>query len=324
MSPKNADPAAAAAAMDKSLEAAVPYSQRWRTVNAWTHPILSLMARFNGTLPAPDGVTSTNIEEGAARIRLHVPDKLSCPAPGSAILHIHGGGMIMGSPEANDINAGGMARALGIPVIAARYRLAPTSKHPSALDDCAAAWAWLQANAAKLGIDPRRVAVTGDSAGGLLTAALCQRLRDEGGVQPAAQVLNAPMLDDRTAVREDFTGIKHAVWNNSSNYYGWASHLGQEPGLPTAPKYGVPARCEDLRGLPPTWIGVGSADIFHDEDVEYGRRLKEAGVEVEEVIVPGAFHGFEFAGRHPLVQQFNSAKRAYFRKKLGIPDRAKL
>ena len=101
------------------------------------------------------------------------------------------------------------------------------------------------------------------------------------------------MLDDRTATRTDIDGRSHRAWNNESNLLGWSSYLGHPPGRDDVPAHAVPARRADLAGLPPAWLGVGTCDLFHDEDLEYARRLEESGVPCALSVVPGAFHGFD-------------------------------
>jgi acetyl esterase/lipase len=148
-------------------------------------------------------------------------------------------------------------------------------------------------HASELGVDPRRVVVSGQSAGGGLAAALTQRLHDEGGQQPAAQLLLCPMLDDRTALREELTRERHFVWNNDNNRGGWQCYLAQEPGLPEVPPYSVPARRESLAGLPATWLSVGTIDLFLEETIAYAERLKSSGVECEFFLGEGGSHAFE-------------------------------
>ncbi len=122
----------------------------------------------------------------------------------------------------------------------------------------------------------------------LLTAALALLARDRGDVALAAQLLVYPMLDDRTVGRDqpDNPGLR--LWNRSSNKFGWSAYLGDAD-----PDVAVPARQTDLSGLPPAWMGVGTLDLFHDEDLAYAARLKEAGVPCDIQIVKGAFHGFD-------------------------------
>ncbi|WP_430781686.1 alpha/beta hydrolase [Actinoplanes sp. G11-F43] len=185
--------------------------------------------------------------------------------------------------------------------MSAEYRLAPESPYPAALDDVSAVWKWMRVNAAGLGVDPDRVAVGGESAGGGIAASLVQRLHDTGGPEPVPQWLFAPMLDDRTAARRELDELDHFVWNNRSNRFGWTSYLGQTAGAAEVPAYAVPARRADLTGLPPAWLYAGDIELFHDEIVEYAGRLRTAGVDTTLTIVPGAAHGFEnWAATTPL------------------------
>ncbi len=107
------------------------------------------------------------------------------------------------------------------------------------------------------------------------------------------QLLIYPMLDDRTTTRTDLGSLKVRVWTPKSNRYGWSSYLGDTVAGPDVSPYTAAARREDLTGLPPAWIGVGTLDLFHDEDVEYARRLNASGVPCELHVIPGAFHAFD-------------------------------
>jgi acetyl esterase/lipase len=231
-------------------------------------------------------------------VRLYTP----ADPTGSALLWIHGGGLVVGSARMDDRLCGETARQLGVTIVSVDYRLAPKHPYPAALDDCLAAWAWLAAHAGELGVDPDRVAVGGQSAGGGLAACLVQRLHDDGAAV-AAQWLFCPMLDDRTAAERAHDATGHHIWNNRSNLVGWRSYLGEAPGAASVPPYAVAARREDLSGLPPTWIYTSDIELFHDEDVAYARRLEAAGVEVTLEVVRAAPHGFEaWATDTPLAQ----------------------
>ncbi|MDN5919997.1 MAG: alpha/beta hydrolase [Pseudonocardia sp.] len=210
-----------------------------------------------------------------------------------ALLWIHGGGLVLGSPEQDDRANIEFVRELGIAVAAVKYRLAPRDPAPAAVEDAYAGLRGLVAHAGELGIDASRTAVGGASAGGGLAAAVALLAHDRGEVRPAFQLLVYPMLDDRTVTRTDLRSLTVRMWTAKSNRYGWTSYLGAEPGSAGVSPYAAPARREDLTGLPPAWIGVGSLDLFHDEDLEYARRLEAAGVACDVRVVPGAFHGFD-------------------------------
>jgi|GEM_PF-82061 len=240
-----------------------------------------------------------------------------------ALLWIHGGGLVIGAAAQDDGWCAQLAERLGIVVVAVEYRLAPEHPFPAPLEDCVSAWRWLQDSAAARGIDPTRIAVGGQSAGGGLAAALAQRLLDDGGTQPAAQLLSCPMLDDRTAARRDLDGVRHFAWTNRDNLVGWSSYLQAAPGAEAGavPDFAVPARRADLTGLtglPPAWIGVGDIDLFHDEDLAYAAALRAAGVECDVVVVPGAPHGFESIARGAgVTHAFHARARAWLGERLA-------
>lgn len=204
-----------------------------------------------------------------------------------ALLWLHGGGYVLGTPLQDAERCRRLARALGIVVVAPRYRLAPEHPHPAALDDAYAALVAMADPASGLGVRPDRIAVLGVSAGGGLAAALALRARDRGGPALVHQSLVYPMLDDRTAERTDLDERFVRVWTAGSNRFAWCAYL--RDGAEGA----VPARATSLAGLPPAWIGVGTADLFHDEDVAYAERLRASGVPCTLELVPGAYHGFD-------------------------------
>jgi acetyl esterase/lipase len=212
------------------------------------------------------------------------------PAPGPGVLWIHGGGFVAGTARFEAPWAGRLVTALGASVVCPEYRLAPENPFPAGLDDCMATLEWMVKHADELGVDVERIGVCGASAGGGLAAAVVQRAFDEG-ISLRAQGLVYPMIDDRTALRDDLTGKGELTWSASSNRWAWTAYLGREPRSSDAPKYAAAARRGDLSGLPPAWIGVGELDVFHDEDVAYAERLKAAGVPCELVTVPGMYHG---------------------------------
>ncbi len=289
-----------------------------RGVDERTLPLLRLGMNLSARISRPGpGVRVRDEADGSARVRVYTPDVVSAPA---ALLWAHGGGFVLGRPEQEDPRLSGYAAALGITVVSVRYRLAPEHPFPAGLDDCLAAWRWLHGNAARLGVDPQRVAVGGTSAGGGLAAALAQRLVDESGTQPVAQLLVYPMLDDRTTVDPGADVHANPVWNHVSNRTGWSSYLGRPPGEPDVPAYAVPARRDDLSGLPPTWVGVGTADLFLLEDRQYASRLADAGVPVELVEVDGVPHAFDSARSPRKSQDFWASQLGFLTEWLRLPN----
>lgn len=227
--------------------------------------------------------------DGRPDVEVWLHEPASRSSPSGAVLWIHGGGYVMGSPVTDHPLCESLAEKLGVLVVAVDYRLAPEHPAPAALEDCHTALRWVHANADELGVAPDRVAVAGQSAGGGLAAALAQLAHDRDDAPLAFQALLYPMLDDRTALDHD-PATGHFVWTPGSNRFGWTSYLGHPAGTGDPVPHSVPARREDLRGLPPAWIGVGDLDLFRDEDLAYARRLADAGVPCAVHVVPGMYH----------------------------------
>lgn len=241
------------------------------------------------TKPGP-GVTVTQrvVGEPSVRVLVFTPEQSAASRP--AVLWIHGGGYVVGTPEFEAGGTGRLVNDLGVVAVSPDYRLAPEHPFPAGLDDCMETLRWMLSNADDLGIDPTRVAVVGASAGGGLAAAVAQRCHDEG-IPLRAQVLVYPMLDDRCTLRTDYNGQGRFAWTPASNLYGWSAYLGRAPRMSDAPEYAAPARRLDVSRLAPAWIGVGKLDVFHDEDVDYAERLTASGVPCELVTVDGMYHG---------------------------------
>ena len=224
----------------------------------------------------------------------------------------------MGTAAQDDALCAEFARRVNSVVVAVDYRLAPEHPHPGPLEDCHDALEWL---AAQPDVDASRLAVAGASAGGGLAAGLAIMAVERGVVSPAFQLLEYPMLDDRTVGLPASFDERHVRgWDSASNRFGWESYLGVEPGSPDVPATAAPARRADLSGLPPAWIGVGTLDLFHREDVAYADRLQSAGVECELVVVPGAFHGFDLVQGAQVVRDFRESQVAALRAALGVPE----
>jgi acetyl esterase/lipase len=265
---------------------------------------------------------------GAPDVKVHVINANPAVVR-PAILHMHGGGFVAGSARGSIPDLQVAAEALDCVVVTVEYRLAPETRFPGALEDNYAALAWLYANAAELGVDCARIAVQGESAGAGHAAMLAIAARDRSEYPVCFQALLQPMLDDRTSsVRHPPAHIGAFLWRPELNVGGWTALLGSAPGG-AAPNGAVPAREDDLSGLPPAFIGVGSIDLFVEESIEYARRLCEAGVPTELLVVSGAFHGFDFAApaagitRRYRLAYFNALARAFGRAELAAaPDPA--
>jgi acetyl esterase/lipase len=264
-----------------------------QVIGARTLPVIRVLTGLTGRRSAPSDVEVITLGSGVG-VRLFRPAGVPEPAP--ALLWIHGGGYVMGTAQQDDALCRRFSRKLGITVASVDYRLAPEHPYPAALEDCYSALTWLARLPA---VDPDRVAISGGSAGGGLAAALALLARDRGEIKPAFQLLVYPMLDDRSSSAFGVpTNPNYRLWGPRSNKFGWAAYLGDAD-----PQVAVPARRDDLSGLPPAWIGVGGNDLFHDEDLAYAERLKDAGVPCEVEVVPGAFHGFDLVVAKAQVSQ---------------------
>ena len=245
---------------------------------------------------------------GAPDLRVVVYERAGRTRGGPALLWIHGGGYLLGVPEMDAPVFARILDRLDVAIVAIDYRLAPEHPFPAPLDDCHAAWQWIVQQAEALGIDPARIAIGGASAGGGLAAALVQRVIDQGPAAPAAQILVYPMLDNGTAALDREDGRGELLWTPAANRRGWSAYLAHAPGAPDDRAYAVPARRKELGAMPPTWIGVGSLDLFHDEDVAYAGRLSAAGVDCTLEVVDGAYHGFDvFAPDAPMSVRFHQS-----------------
>lgn len=257
--------------------------------------------------------------DGAPDVPLFLYRPARSPEVTPALLFIHGGGFMIGSAAMFHETCRRFANELGALVVSVDYRLAPETPFPGPLEDCYRALCWMATNAGALGIDPERIAVTGESAGGGLAASLAQLAHDRGGASIAFQSLAYPMLDDRTALTRDHEGRGEFVWNAGSNRLAWTAYLGHPPVPGNAPAYAAAARRDDLSGLPPAWIGVGTLDLLYPEARAYARRLVDAGVPCELYDVRGAYHGFDgFRPEASVSRAFRQRQVAALRQGLGL------
>jgi acetyl esterase/lipase len=267
--------------------------------------------------PIPEDVTRESVlaeVDDRAPVRVLTFEAASRRRPSAAILWIHGGGTVLGKPEQSSSLVGRWARELGVLVVAPDYRLAPEHPYPAPLDDCYASLCWLHEHAETLGIDPSAIAVGGDSAGGLLAASLCQLARDRGGPPIRFQLLEYPMLD-LPSDGPDPGPERSFVWSPAASRFGWKCYLANGSG-----PYAVPARNDDLSGLPPAWIGVGDIDLLQDEVVIYAARLRDAGVDCECWVESGMYHGADsIRADAPTARRFVDLMTDALRRGLNLP-----
>ncbi len=234
-----------------------------------------------------------------------------------AYLSIHGGGMISGKPEDNNSSNAELATGLNCIVVSVDYRLAPQAQYPCQIEDCYSTLKWMHDNAQELGIDTKRIAIGGASAGAGLAASLALMARDKGEIKVILQVLKSPMLDDRTCIKAPHPYNGEYVWTPELNQLGWQSMLGKAPGSADISPYASAPRSNDLSGLPATFISVGAIDLFFDESVDYAKRLVRAGIPTELHVYPGAHHAAlaVHQARNTIAANtatFDALKRAFF------------
>lgn len=230
--------------------------------------------------------------EGNVPLLICVPTAPGGPHP--VIYNIHGGGMVAGDNRTRElVGELDRAEALTCAVVAVDYRLAPEHPDPAPIEDCYAGLVWLAENAAALGLDPARIILSGNSAGGALAAGLALLTRDRRGPKVLGQLLQFPMLDDRCDSPSARQMETIGMWDGLSNRTGWTALLGERRGTDRVSRYAAPARAEDLTGLPPAFIEVGSVEALRDEGVEFAKRLWQAGGAAELHVWSGAFHSFD-------------------------------
>jgi acetyl esterase len=223
-----------------------------------------------------------------------LPVRVYASEPGGirpALVFFHGGGWVFGNLDTHDAVCRALAKESGAVVISVDYRLSPEHKFPAAVDDAQAATIWVAANAERLGIDARRIAVGGDSAGGNMATVVAMRCRDTGGPALAGQVLLYPVTDlssfDTVSHRELAEGYflsGAAMEWFSGHYLASADHKR----LPEV----SPLLAPNVSGLPPALVITAEFDPLRDEGEAYAERLKKAGVPVTVSRYPGMIHGF--------------------------------
>ncbi|KAM0327677.1 hypothetical protein ACHAQA_005971 [Verticillium albo-atrum] len=267
-------------------------------IRAWSEKFMGLWLA-----PSPEGVFETKIpvtSYDGATITLHrftTKEIAEAPQPQPAVVHVHGGGMISGSVSLFAPVVSRYVAETGLPFFSVEYRLAPENPGVGPVTDVYYSLKHLSAHAAEWNIDPARIAVMGESAGGGLAAGAALMARDLALAPPLAkQVLVYPMLDDRTTLPERSPVGDLYVWGAAHNTTAWRAVLGADKaGDPAADVsvYAAPGRAEDLAGLPSTYVEIGGVDLFVGETIAYVGRLAAADVEVEFHLLPGLLHGYD-------------------------------
>ncbi len=265
----------------------------------------------NLTIPGPTGAPDVSI-------RIYSPEKLKQAQP--AILHIHGGGFVIGNLDSELGSCVALCRNLGVVVLSVGYRLAPETPYPGPLEDCYSALEWLTNNSTQLSIDCARIAVFGQSAGGGLAAATCLLARDRKGPKICFQYLGIPELDDRLQTLSMHRFVDTPMWNRPNAELSWEFYLGEHyhRGADDVPYYAAPARAEDLSGLPPAYISTMEFDPLRDEGVQYALRLMQAGVATELHSFPGTFHGSALFSTAQISQRESAEMFTVLRRALHI------
>jgi acetyl esterase len=251
-------------------------------------------ALFEAATPPGSGEDVAAVEDralpgprGEIPVRIYTP---SGEAPHPALLYFHGGGFVIGSVRTHDAPCRLLAKTVGCVVVSVDYRLAPEHRFPAAPDDCYAATRWVAEHAGEIGVDPRRLAVAGDSAGGNLAAVVSQRARADGKPPLVHQLLIYPVTNfdfDTKSYRENAEGY---LLSREMMQWFWSHYL-EDPAHGADPK-ASPLRAADLAGLPPATVITAEFDPLRDEGEAYAARLREAGVPTRHNRYDGMIHGF--------------------------------
>ncbi|MGG7100143.1 alpha/beta hydrolase [Rhodococcus sp. 24CO] len=275
-----------------------------------------------------DGVTLRELSapgwdgDPEVTIRFVTPDNVDGPIP--VLVWFHGGGFAIGTAESSDPFCVEVARELGFAVANVEYRLAPETPDPGPVNDCYAALLYVYTNAEELGIDPNRIAVGGQSAGGGLAAGTALKARDEGVVPVVFQYLEIPALDDRLATVSMTNFVDTPMWNRPNAIVSWQYYLGESYSGSEDPDvsiYAAPSRATDLTGLPPAYVATMELDPLRDEGIEYALRLLHAGVSVELHSFPGTFHGSGLIGAAEISKRAAAEALTVLGRRLHSPSR---
>ncbi|HWA70216.1 MAG TPA: alpha/beta hydrolase [Rhizomicrobium sp.] len=298
--------------LDKA--AAIPRPKAWDVPPAVTRQSFAAMMQ----LTAPKDVAVGRIDNftipgsgGEIRARSYAPVAAAGPLP--ALIYFHGGGFVAGSLDSHDGLCRLFAAEGGFKVIAVDYRLAPEHVFPAAVDDAWAATQWIEQNASALGVDAGRIAVGGDSAGGMLAAIVTQLAKEKGGLRLAFQLLMFPntQMGGETASLNEFA-VGYFLERRAIEYF---NTLYLPPDADRNSPRVSPLRARDFAGLPPAYVMLGGYDPLHDEGLAYAEKLRGAGVKVTIADYPEMVHCFIYLQTilpqaHDAVAQAAKAVRA--------------
>jgi acetyl esterase len=272
-----------------------------------------------------DEVLEPDADLPPVRLRIYQP---AAGGNGAGVMHIHSGGWVVGDLDFEHADNVRLVRLLGVSLVSVEYRLAPEHPYPAGLDDCCRAWRWLAASAGQLGIDPGRIALTGASAGAALAVGVALRCRDStlnsralnspALAMPGAVCLQDPALDDRlTNASSAFEGTP--VIDRTRLVRIWDAYLGAGlRGTDAVHAYAAPARVDDLRGLPPTYVSAAEFDPVRDDALAFAVALTAAGVATELHLYPGTYHGsFKYLGAS-VSQRAEAQRLAYLTRVLAL------
>lgn len=314
-------------AMDKqSVDPALwPLVEGFPPIDVSAETLAGFRAAFVGMSVMPDPATHADVRiervsvPGLDASAPAIPCLLFTPvgeAARGALLHIHGGGFVMGTTEMDAPRNLALVRATGAAILSVEYRLAPEHPCPAGLEDCHAALAWLAAQATRIGFSGQRIGVIGESSGGGLAAALAMLARDRRSVALACQALIYPMLvppgQSCAATDADARTGRH-IWTRASNAYCWSAYLSSARSEGAL----VAGAVRELANLPPAFLAVGDLDLFVHDNLQFVGRLLAAGNAVEAHLYPGAIHGFDRAVDAEVSQRYTRELVRFLRQHLG-------